>query len=527
MYQKIKIISVLSLSLSGAIGLTANAKNAAITSKIKNKIKPNVIFIYADDMGKGMLSAYGQKYIKTPNIDKLIKLGVSFSNAYGCHYSAPARASMLTGYSDAHAGHWNVTKAGKFMTMDTTAIAGIEKQVDAKEVILPKGDDYLPQIFNRAGYFTGEIGKLDYGFQGTRKQTKAHGWNYYYGYLDHVRCHGYYPPFLFENGKIVMIKGNTYANAGCVKWITDPSKQKEYYSERWNLKGKAQYAQDLFDTKIKEFIDKHHDKPFFLYHPSMLPHGPLAIPRVNSQVKNNPELNDLEKEYASMVLRLDQTVGMIYNLLKKWKIIDNTIIIFSSDNGHTIFYALDGHTSRDYNLKTGKRYNNDTNVYRTSSSGDIFNGNMGMAGLKWSNYEGGIHVPLTFYWKGHLKPSIKSQVVSNYDLLPTMADMLNISVTAQKDGVSYLPILFSENQTIPDNRYVLVDSREGPAIIMNNGWKLRYDGKANVPKFELFNLRKDLGEYHDLASQYPNKVEYMKQILLHEVTFTELKKGFK
>ena len=499
---------------------------SSLTQAAIHKVKrPNVIFIYADDMGKGMISAYGQKQFKTPNMDKLVKQGVSFNNAYGCHYSAPARASLLTGYSDCHHdGHWLQTFGHPFNVNDTSKIAPLEKKLDKVEILLPKGDDYLAQIFQHAGYVTGEVGKLDYGFLGTRSQTKAHGWDYFYGYLDHGRCHGFYPPFLFENDKIVMIEGNTIADAACTEAKTALADQASYHADRWNMKGKKQYSQDLFDQKIVTFIRKNKDKPFFLYHPSQLPHGPVSIPAIDPQVKNKSNLNDLEKEYASMVLRLDKTIGIILDELDRQGIAENTMLVFSADNGHAPYYNLEGKTSTQENPSTKEKFDNYKNKFRSDLGNDIFNGNMGMAGLKRSNLEGGVHIPLTFYWKGHLMPRTQESVVSNYDFLPTMADMLGISVTAQKDGISYLPILMNEKQTIPDNRYVIVDSREGPAVIMNNGWKLRFTGVGRT--FELFNLRNDLKEEHDLASQYPHKVELMKAILFHEVTFTECETGY-
>lgn len=495
--------------------LLSQEQNLSAENKVQ---KPNVIFIYADDMGKGMMSVYGQKQFETPNMDKLVKLGVSFNNAYGCHYSAPARSSLLTGYSDTHKGHWLKTGGNKYCINDTSKISSIEKKMDEMDVKLPKGDDYLAQVFDRAGYYTGEIGKLDYGFLGTRNQIKSHGWKYFYGFLDHARCHGFYPPFLFENSKIVMINGNTRADAGCTKAVIDEKGQDQYYEDRWNMQGKKQYSQDLFDAKIIEFIRLHKNEPFFLYHPSQLPHGPVSIPKVSPEVKNNPNLTEIEKEYASMVIRLDKTIGIILEELTKNKILDKTIVVFSSDNGHEVYYNLENRTSSKIDMATGKKFDDYHNKTRTENIHDIFNGNMGMAGLKRSNLEGGVHIPLTFYWKNHLNPRSENAIVSNYDFLSTMADMLNISVTSKKTGISYLPVLMKSEQNISKDRYILVDSYEGPAIIMNDGWKLRY---TNVDgQFELFNLKEDPSELKDVSKQYPNKVNKLKAILIQKVTFT-------
>ena len=142
----------------------------------KKQVRPNVVFIYADDLGRGMLSHYGQKIISTPHIDRLFKEGTSFEYAYGCMFSAPARASMLTGYHDCHTRKWNISQGGRL-----THIKGyedleqIEGELDSSRIELPVGDLLLPQVFKQAGYVTGQVGKLDWGFTATRRQIREHG----------------------------------------------------------------------------------------------------------------------------------------------------------------------------------------------------------------------------------------------------------------------------------------------------------------------------------------------------------------
>jgi len=485
--------------------------------------RPNVIFIYADDMGKGMISAYGQKIIQTPNMDRLVNQGVHFENAYGCHYSAPARASLLTGYSDCHKGHWQKRQGMKYTVSDTAAIAPLEKELQKESVVLHKGDLYLADVFNKAGYVTGEIGKLDYGFVTTRKEMKAHGWDHYYGYLDHGRCHGFYPPFLFTDGRIDLIKGNTRAHCGDYDKAIMADSAK-WYKERWDMTGKKVYAQDIFDEKMIQFIKENKDHPFFLYHPSQLPHGPVGINYVDDQVKNNPNLTDLEKEYATMVLRLDKTIGLLLDELDKQGISQNTMVVFSADNGHQIYYQHEGRTDFVHDIHTGKTFDHGDVRYTAENAGDIFDGTLNWSGFKRSNLEGGVHVPLTFYWKGHLAPRACESVVSNYDFLSTMADMLNVSIQSQKDGISYLPLLLDAKGTEPDNRFVMVDSRQGPALIMNNGWKLRFCGPTQT--YELYNLTNDPGENKNLAKQYPNKVAQMRFILDRKTEHTECRFPF-
>lgn len=475
--------------------------------------KPNVIYIYADDLGKGMLSAYGQRQFTTPNIDRMVSRGTSFDNAYGCMLSAPARASLLTGYHDCHPDKWVISRGGKFIppTDNLSSIPAIEKEIDKQDILLDKDDYYLPQVFKKAGYITAQIGKLEWGFTATRKQMKEHGWDYYYGYLDHVRCHGFYPPFLFDNGEIVAIEGNTHKNCGKSR----ENETEETYRERWDRNGKAVYSQDIFLEKILAFIRKNKDQPFFLFHPSQLPHGPVAIPAVHPEVANNPNLTAIEKEYASMVKLLDDNVGIIMDELRRLGLERHTIIVFAADNGHEIYYSRKGRCEKPAkNLQTGQLFDDYIHKYYSDRGGDIFNGNAGMAGLKRSNLDGGVHIPLVFYGEGLIPAGVKSrELVSNYDFLATMAELLKVPLSVKKDGISFLPVLM-KGEKMPEKRYIVFGSNYGPGILTNEGWKLRYYKAKDV--FELYNLKEDPRECRNLSDQYPEKVKELKKILVKE-----------
>lgn len=481
--------------------------------KLAHGQKPNVILIYADDLGKGMLSAYGQSHLTTPHIDRLIRSGVSFSNAYGCMLSAPARASLLTGYHDCHTDRWRVTSGGRYVNAmnDTTLVAQVESQINAADITLAPGDLYLPQVFRQAGYKTAQVGKLEYGFTATRTQMRRHGWDYYYGYLDHVRCHGFYPPFLFDNGKIEFIDGNTRANCGKTK---EPETAAAY-QDRWNMEGKAVYSQDLFLEKMLQFIRDNKDQPFFLFHPTQLPHGPVSIPAIHPELEAQAGLTSIEKEYGSMVKMLDDHVGIIWDLLVELGIEQNTMIIFAADNGHEIYYGQQGRCEKPYrNMVKGTLFDDYQDKYYSTLSGDVFNGNAGMAGLKRSNLEGGAHIPLVFYWNGHLEAgAVRDQVVSMYDLIPTFSQWLGVSCTDAKDGTSFSKVLF-DDKTLPEDRYVVFGSYIGPAIVTNDGWKLRYYTRASV--YELYNLTEDPQETTNLIDRYPDKADALKTILLQE-----------
>jgi len=302
-------------------------------------MKPNIIYIYADDLGHGMLSCYGQKQFTTPNMDRLAKEGIRCTRAYGTAFCAPARASLLTGMHDAHAGRWTFNKAGVYLEV----AEGRLSLSDAYELInntgiRPTGEgQYLASVAQKAGYATGQIGKLEWGFATSGEEIRRHGWNYHYGYYDHLQCHGFYPPFLFENGTLCEIPGNTHADCG--KGSYGPFVNGEVAHDP---EGRKVYSQNLFDQKILDFLRSHKYGPFFLYHPTQLPHGPAYYPDVFPEVANNPNLTQVEKEFASMVLRLDQTVGLILNALDELGLTEKTLILFSSDNGHHPTYEQVG-----------------------------------------------------------------------------------------------------------------------------------------------------------------------------------------
>ncbi|MFI3304665.1 MAG: sulfatase-like hydrolase/transferase [Rikenellaceae bacterium] len=505
--------SRLTLSLAAttavAVGVTGCGRQCTLEDR------PNVIFIYADDLGKGMLSAYGQRHFTTPNIDAIIGEGVSFSRAYGCWYSGPARASLLTGYHDCRSDKWSLSRsASEFLTLDTTNLASVERSLDEVDVSLPDNDLYLAEVFREAGYVTGQVGKLEYGFNSTRKQMERDGWDHYYGFLSHIRCHGYFPPFLFRDGEIEMIEGNTHPDCSKEQERDTPEK----YADRWNMEGKVHYSQDLFLGWMIDFIRENKDRPFFLYHPTQLPHGPVSVPAVHPELVDNEDLLPMEREYASMVKMLDDHVGVLVAELERLGLMEKTIIIFGADNGHELYYSQTGRADKPYrNATTGERFDEYENKYYSDLANDVFNGNASMAGLKRNNLQGGINVPLAFYWRGRWDSSrVSDQLIANYDMLTTFADLLGVELATQKDGISYLPILESEQARHPEGRYVVASSRYGVAVIRNDGWKLRSYEMGDISTFELFNLNEDPKERCDLRLEYPEIVAELQKIKAKE-----------
>ena len=473
---------------------------------------PNVILIYGDDLGRGMLSCYGQQHFETPNIDRLANEGMRFNHAYGCAFCAPSRASMLTGLHDCHNGTWTYTQGGLYDRMS----AGKLTQSQITELLHTTGlqadpdDIFLAQIAEEAGYVTGQIGKLEWGFATTGARIRRHGWQYHYGYYDHARCHGFYPPFLFENGDPMHIRGNTHADCGVhLDWDSEENRER-----RQNRQGKAVYSQDIFNEKIVEFLRSHQNKPFFLYHPSQLPHGPIAIPDIHPAVKHSSELTTFEKEYASMILKLDETVGIILDELESLGIDDHTMIIFCSDNGHEVYALQEGRTSGRRADLNGEPFDEITTKFYSETGGDVFNGNDGMGGLKWSSWEGGTRIPYIVRLPEKISPgSVSNHRIANYDLMPTLADFIGAELPEGKDGVSFLPTLLEEHEMQQNREWIVYASRLGPALVTPDGWKLRYINSTD--SFQLYQLNDDYREENNLSSDHPDLVFRLSEWMLN------------
>jgi arylsulfatase A-like enzyme len=465
--------------------------------KEKSPTQPNIIFIYADDLGAGLLGINGQKIITTPNIDKLAEEGMQFRNSYGNSYCLPARASLLTGLHDCHSNGWNYVPGGMWIEYreGKHSFTEVVDSINKLHGNIPDEEVFLPQLLKNAGYYTAQIGKLEWGFATTPYRLERHGWDYHFGYYDHKDCHGFYPKSLFRNGKEVFIDGN--------------------YSPDSKTKG-DNYSQELFLEDILKFIRNYsNDGPFFLYHPSQIPHGDIMIPQIHPDFIDNENLTHTQKEYASMVKMLDDHVGIIMKELKLKGIDDNTVVIFSVDNGHEIYYEL----------KHQKVYDSSKSIlsdkFDTERDGDIFNGNGNLSGKKFSFWEGGIKVPLIVRWPGKVEPGSETDLlVATYDLMPTLAEIAKIEMPPGKDGISYLPALTGQSDKQIEHDFIInkgsvrYAGHRGAALITGDGWKLRYFEGSEI--YMLHNLNSDPKENHDLAMEFPEKLKILKDMFHKE-----------
>lgn len=566
MKQNIALLSVILSVAPIAMSCMGKSitKSSEPTPESKKSTRPNVVLIYVDDMGKGMLSFYGQNYVSTPNIDKIFQKGVSFNHAYGCIYCAPARASLLTGYHDCRSKptqKFRISNAGIYknknypfddMAVLDAKITQTEREHDAKDIRLPANDFYLPQVFKKAGYTTITIGKNDYGFLATREQMKYHGWDHWYGFLDHGRPHGFYPPWIFDDTKVVRIPGNERVNCG---QTPEGEANVNMVKNRWSDEGKKVYSEDLFIQKSIDFIRQNKDKPFFMMYTTPLPHGPTqvrlkknddparygdpqkfpTVPVLDPEILAHtvdasykigtkvPEgkLSWIEAEYAQMVKNLDESVGKIMDEVKAQGLEKNTVFVFTSDNGHEIYYSQPFPASGRVN-KGNKKYSvtpGTEKVYNSADCHDIFNGTWGFSGRKWSTWNGGTNVPLAVYWPGKIEGGHASnELVTNYDFLPTMAELVGTQLESKKDGLSYLKLLKDPKASFPKERCIVYSAQTGyaggaagnlGAIVRNDGWVLLRNGAL----YRLFNPAKvsaqnpagfdDKMQIHNVAKENP------------------------
>jgi arylsulfatase A-like enzyme len=413
------------------------------------KQKPNIIFINADDLGYGDLSCYGQKYFSTPNIDQLALQGIRFTQCYaGCTVCAPSRCALLTGY---HSGHGTVRGNGT-----------------GKRSILSAQDVTVAEVLKKAGYATGMFGKWGLGELDSTGAPKKKGFDEFFGYLDHVEAHVYYPAYLWNNeGKVPL--------------------------------DKATYSHDLIVSNAFAFVRRHKSEPFFLYLAVTLPHAGMEVPEDSYQ----PFLGRFpEKKYdshqslyattdhplaafAGMVTRLDRDVGRLLSLLKDLQIDEKTIVFFSSDNG----------------------------PHREGGANpEFFNSNGGLRGIKRDLYEGGIRVPMIVRWPKHIKAArISEQVWAQWDFLPTAAEIARVTSPKGLDGISMLAALLGRRQKNHQFLYWEFHERGFEQAVRMGSWKaIRHEPAEPL---EIYNLGTDLREERNVARQNPKVVAKIENYL--------------
>ncbi|MBD3239310.1 MAG: sulfatase-like hydrolase/transferase, partial [Chitinivibrionales bacterium] len=381
-------------SLLKTLGAGAAASMLPLSGPTKPSArKPNIVFILADDLGYGDLSCYGQQRFRTPNIDRLAAEGMRFTQHYsGSTVCAPSRCCLMTGL---HTGHCQIRGNGPVEPEGQTPMR--------------PGTLTIPRLLRTAGYVSGMFGKWGLGGPGSTSDPLEH-FDEFCGYNCQRIAHDYYPEYLWHNAKKVMLDGNTYSHGL------------------------------IMDAALR-FITANRDRPFFCYLPVTIPHAAMSAPRELHEKyrRRYSQFEHIEKEYGetvvrnpiaafpAMIERLDEDVGRLTNLLADLGIDDNTIVIFTSDNGP---HSEGGHDPHFWN-----------------SSGPL-------RGRKRSLYEGGIRVPFIARWKGRISPaSVSNHVSAFWDLLPTIGEAAHVATPEHIDGISLLPELLGKPQLEHDYLY--------------------------------------------------------------------------
>lgn len=494
----------------------------ALSTSVLAQQKPNIIFILADDMGAGMLSCNGQPIVKTPHMDSLATEGIAFDNYYGSIFCAPARWTLLTGMHDGRVGGMANNRGGLLIEHDAGEITDAEFAVQFEEMKaaahpIPDNEVFVAEVARQAGYKTAQFGKLDRGFLTWHERVKRFGWDFYEGLYSHVRCHGFYPPYIWRNGEKIILEGNTDPHCG--------KSSQDGMDLPVGKFGKT-YCPDVFVESMLTYIREQGaaqradqaTKPFFIYHPTQLPHGPSAVPAIHPDYINDDRLDLSEKKYATMVKTLDHHVGLILTELKKQGLDKNTVVFLASDNGHEMYSGC----FMDYKKQKsadGQKYDLLDHKFRTSECGDVFNGAGGRAGLKRSGYQGGIQCLLMVRWPGKIQPGQRTNLLSShYDFLSTVADIAGVEAPKGKDGISYLPTLLGKPQTQLHDYVVTANNFKimgGSSLMSQDGWKLIQDNKNMT--CQLYHIAVDNEERHELSAAYPERVERMKNLLISQL----------
>jgi arylsulfatase A len=406
--KRLLVCFTVAISIAGA-AIAQNNKTV-----VKSKL-PNIIYIYADDMGYAELGCYGQQKIKTPNLDRMAAEGMRFTQHYtGAPVCAPARCMLMTGK---HGGHSYIR--------GNHELGGFPDSAERGQLPLRAAEFTVAELLKQNGYTTALTGKWGMGMNNTEGSPSKQGFDYYYGYLDQKQSHNFYPTHLWENDKWDSLHQpfiNVHKRLDSTK-ATDSDF--EYY------KGKV-YAGDKITEKALAFIEQQKSNPFFLYMPYTMPHVSLQAPDkyVSQYVGLFNEKPYYGQQgyastkyplstYAAMITYLDEQVGIIMQRIKYLGLDENTIIMFSSDNGATFNGGVDA---------------------------KFFNSVGGLRGLKMDVYEGGIRMPFIVRWSGKIKAGSTSHHISaQYDLFATVADLTK-QKTENTDGLSFLPELLGKNQ---------------------------------------------------------------------------------
>jgi len=464
-----------------------------LASTLLSDAKPNIVFILADDLGYGELGSYGQKKIKTPNIDQLAKEGIRFTHHYtGAPVCAPARCVLMTGL---HLGHAEIRNNG-----DSKNGRKFPGQWPITDQALT-----IAETLQAAGYKTGGFGKWGLGPTDSSGSPIKQGFDRFYGYNCQRNAHSFYPPFLDDDEGIEVINK---------KPIPGHKRQPEGEIKAENYRAET-YAPDRILEEALEFIDDHKNEPFFLYLPFVEPHVSMQPPQSN--IDQYPIEWDQEKGayrgqngylphprpragYAAMISDLDDHVGAILARLKKHQVDQNTLVIFTSDNGTT-------HPGGDPKFHIG------------GVDAEFFNSTGELRGWKGSVNEGGIRIPAIVRWPSQVQPGSLTHAPSYFpDWFPTICSAAQITPPQHLDGTDLTAALLGKEFKRTKPMLWEFHGYRGQLALIDYPWKiiLQNAKTKNPGKWQLYNIENDPSESKDLANQKPNILEKMVQSFIND-----------
>lgn len=419
--------------------------------------QPNIIIVMADDMGWGDVGYHGYDNVMTPNIDRIAHEGVQFAQGYvSASVCGPSRAGMMTGVYQQ-----------KFGCGENPSSSGWPDNCKYPMAGMPTSQPTIAEMLKEQGYTTGMVGKWHLGVHPDLR-PHSRGFDFYYGFLN--GSHSY----------------EEWTNEFALK----KDKWPVFRNNEMEPPQKDVYLTDLFSDEAVGFIDRNHDKPFFLYMAYNAIHHPWQVP--DKYLERTKNLTDSENRnfIAAMILSMDDGVGRVFQALEKHDILDNTAIVFLTDNGSPRGQGLQ-HAPKDNNLER--------------MDGMDFMSHTPWRGFKGDVYEGGTRVPFCMRWPGVIKAGSKYELpVSALDLVPTFVK------GAESDGVDLVPYLQGKRDGRPHD--VMYWRRDNDYAIRKGDWKLQWNDASGTDEITLFNLAEDPKERNNLAHSQPERAQALQDL---------------
>jgi arylsulfatase A-like enzyme len=422
--------------------------------------RPSIVLILADDLGYGDLGAYGQQKIATPRLDRMAAEGIRFTQFYaGSTVCAPSRSVLMTGQDMGH-----------------TFVRGNAGGRNMNAQTLRAEDVTVAERLREAGYATALIGKWGLGELGSSGHPLSQGFDHFFGYLNQVHAHNYYPEFLWRGTEQQKLR-NEVVPVG-----------EGYGAFRGGYATKrVDYSHDLLVAEARDFIRQQRERPFFLYLALTIPHANNEGARVTGNGQEVPDLgqyagqpwSESDRGLAAMVTRMDGDVGRLLDQLRELGVDRRTLVLFSSDNGP--------HTEGGRDL-------------------ELLDSNGPLRGTKRDLYEGGIRVPMVAWWPGTIAPGVSEHVSYLGDLMATACELAGVETPPDTQSLSFVPTLRGQPAQ-PRHPYLYWEFYEqgSKQAVRFGDWKAVRAPMRRGP-VELYDLSRDLGEETDLAGQYPERV---------------------